>query len=327
MWGSAACCLSSLSFPGRVLQECLGAARTLVLMAGSNVPAPRVTYPEMLCVTVCSPYRLKPHSWNFLAWQRSYSPNAPRTFAARQCFARCPQPFINGPRQPLASGALPETLSLAVTPALRSKQSILPILTGLRSSECCSLAGTGEVWPCPCPACRLPGVLQGLSRESPVGSARPACSSSCRGRQVMYQTDFWIAWGLLLSENPTEFADHKENAVCLISELQSVPSLSPQLYSSPGIYCSFPIWCFNLPFPCLCPSCFLFQSCCSYFCPSCPCQLEWDTCTVLCSEVPLAADHCWLPKERRCPVNTANENAARRLHRSCPFGSAPVARH
>lgn len=43
----------------------------------------------------------------------------------------------------------------------------------------------------------------------------------------MYQADFWIAWGLLLSESPEEFADHKENAVCLITELQSVPSLPP----------------------------------------------------------------------------------------------------
>lgn len=43
----------------------------------------------------------------------------------------------------------------------------------------------------------------------------------------MYQADFWIAWGLLLSESPNEFADHKENAVCLITELQSVPSPRP----------------------------------------------------------------------------------------------------
>lgn len=70
----------------------------------------------------------------------------------------------------------------------------------------------------------------------------------------MYQTVFWIAWDLFLSENPIGFADHKENAVCLISELQSVPFLPPQLYSSPGIYCSFSIRHFTLPFPRLCPS-------------------------------------------------------------------------
>ena len=71
--------------------------------------------------------------------------------------------------------------------------------------------------------------------------APAAIATEGRGRQVMYQADFWIAWGLFLSESPNEFADHKENAVCLITELQSVPSLPPRLYSSPGIYCSFSI--------------------------------------------------------------------------------------
>lgn len=102
----------------------------------------------------------------------------------------------------------------------------------------------------------LPRVLQGLGPPEradlslrrwalPDLPAPAAMAAEGRGRQVMYQADFWIAWGLLLSESPNEFADHKENAVCLITELQSVPSPRlpppPQSYSSPGIYRSFSI--------------------------------------------------------------------------------------
>lgn len=49
------------------MQECLGTARTLVLTAGSYVPAPRVSYPEMLCAVACSPCRPKPCSWSLPA--------------------------------------------------------------------------------------------------------------------------------------------------------------------------------------------------------------------------------------------------------------------
>lgn len=155
MWGSPASCLSSLSFPKRALQECLSIARTLVLMAGSNIPAPCMSDPEMLCTAVCSPYRLKLHSWSLSAWQRSYGLNAPGSLAARQCFARCPQPCFSGLRQPLMSGALPMMLSLAVTSAVWPKQSILPILIGLSNPERCLSAGTRKAWPCWCPACLL----------------------------------------------------------------------------------------------------------------------------------------------------------------------------
>lgn len=152
MWGSPASCLSSLSFVGRVLQECLSTARTPVLMAGSNIPAPSVSNPEMLCTAVCSPYWLKLHSWSLSAWQRSHGLNTPGSLIARQCFAICPQPSFSCPRQPLMSGALPMMLSLAVTSALWPKHSILPILTGLGNTEHCLSAGTRKVWPYWCPA-------------------------------------------------------------------------------------------------------------------------------------------------------------------------------
>ena len=142
----------------------------------------------MLCAAVCSPYRLKLHGWSPPAWQRSYGLNTPRTSAARRCFARCPQTFINSPGQPLASAALPVALSLAVTLALWPEQSTLRLLTGLRSSERCSLAGAGKVWPCPCPACLRPGVLQGLACESGLTSAcAGGLCRTCLLRQLLPQ--------------------------------------------------------------------------------------------------------------------------------------------
>lgn len=122
MWASAACCFSSLSFPGRVLQECLGTARTRVLMAGRNIPAPRVTSPGMLCISVCSPYRCKTPwlepSCPVEEPQSQYSKDPWR----KTLFCQMPSAF-NDSREPLVCGAVPVTLSLAVTLSLWPRQS------------------------------------------------------------------------------------------------------------------------------------------------------------------------------------------------------------
>lgn len=43
----------------------------------------------------------------------------------------------------------------------------------------------------------------------------------------MYQADFRMVWHLCLLESPNGFADPKENAICLITELHSVLALPP----------------------------------------------------------------------------------------------------
>lgn len=55
----------------------------------------------------------------------------------------------------------------------------------------------------------------------------------------MYQADFWIVWHLCLLESPDGFADPKENAICLITELHSVPALPPSYIPQQGFIVSF----------------------------------------------------------------------------------------
>lgn len=133
----------------------------------------------------------------------------------------------------------------------------------------------------------------------------------------MYQADFWIVWHLCLLESPNGFADSKENAICLITELHSAPALPPSYIPQQG---------FIVP----------FQS--DVLIPSSPVDflsraaaLTWVSPAfafgvrhLLPSEAALPAHSCCLPKERSCSGNTANENTATELHRSCPSHPVPV---
>lgn len=66
-----------------------------------------------------------------------------------------------------------------------------------------------------------------------------AIATEGRGRQVMYQADFWIVWHLCLLESPNGFADPKENAICLVTELHSVPALPPSYILQQGFIVPF----------------------------------------------------------------------------------------
>lgn len=55
----------------------------------------------------------------------------------------------------------------------------------------------------------------------------------------MYQSDFWMVWHLCLLESPNGFADPKENAICLITELHSVPTLPPIYIPQQGFIVPF----------------------------------------------------------------------------------------
>lgn len=57
----------------------------------------------------------------------------------------------------------------------------------------------------------------------------------------MYQADFWMVWHLCLLESPNGFADPKENAICLITELHSVPTLPPIYIPQQGFIVPFQI--------------------------------------------------------------------------------------
>lgn len=99
-----------------------------------------------------------------------------------------------------------------------------------------------------------------------------AIAAEGKGRQVRYQADFWIAWGLFLSESPNEFADHKENTVCLITELQSVPSLPPSYVPHQGFIVPFQIDVLISHSPIFVPLISLSRAAALNF--ASPCQLE-----------------------------------------------------
>lgn len=124
--------------------------------------------------------------------------------------------------------------------------------------------------------------------------APAAMAAEGRGRQVMYQADFWIAWGLLLSESPNEFADHKENAVCLITELQSVPSPRPPpppvIFLTRDLSFLFHLM-FQSPIPPSLPLLFPFPELLLLLLSLLPLPAGVRRSHVLCSEVPLTARH------------------------------------
>lgn len=139
----------------------------------------------------------------------------------------------------------------------------------------------------------------------------------------MYQADFRMVWHFCLLESPNGFADPRENAICLITELHSVPTLPPSYIPQQGFIVPFQsdVLISNSPvflwFPLLIPL-LLFLVC--------PLPLPVGV-RPLGGSVSLRSSFtqpCYLPKERGCSGNTENANAATNLHSSCPSHSIPV---